>query len=138
MASLDDVRAIATGFPGVTEARSRQREGVGWRAAKGLFVWERGPSNADLTTLAGLGRSWPDGVVVGIRTAGLQEKDALIETFPDAFFTIPHFDGYAAVLTRLDGIEHDLLRETITDAWMLRTTTTLRNAWLAEHPPAAS
>ena len=69
------------------------------------FVWERGPSKADLAKLAELGRRWPDGTIVGVRTDGLDGKEALLGSFPEIFFTIPHFDGYPAVLVRLDAIE---------------------------------
>ncbi|MFD4958151.1 MmcQ/YjbR family DNA-binding protein [Microbacterium sp. NPDC058389] len=136
MATLDDVRAIALALPGVVERLDGQRGGVSWRTPSGGFVWERGPSGHDLQQLDALGREWPDAVVVGVRTDGEQAKLALIETYPDAFFTIPHFDGYPAVLVRLDTIDRDLLREVVTDAWLLKVTKRVADAWLAEHPPA--
>jgi len=136
MATLDDVRAIALAFPGVIERVDGQRGGLSWRTASGGFVWERGPSGHDLQQLDALGRQWPDGVVVGVRTDGEQAKLALIETYPDAFFTIPHFDGYPAVLVRLDAIDLDLLREVVTDAWLLKVTKRVAKEWLAAHPPA--
>jgi len=42
------------------------------------------------------------------------------------FFTIPHFDGYAAVLVRLDRVALDELDELIEDAWRLRAPKRLR------------
>jgi hypothetical protein len=54
-----------------------------------------------------------------IRTAGDDDKQALVEA-PGPFFTIPHFQGYPAVLvqlSRLGEISHDELVEVITDAW---------------------
>ena len=87
-------------------------------------------AKADLTALERLGRSWPEGVVIGVRTDGLDEKEALLETFPDAFFTIPHFDGFPAVLVRLDRIEAGHLREVVTDAWLLRAPQRVARAWL--------
>ncbi|TQM18576.1 hypothetical protein [Microbacterium kyungheense] len=77
-----------------------------------------------------------DGEVVGVRTDGEQGKLALIETYPDVFFTIPHFDGYPAVLLRLDAIDAELLREVVTDAWLLKVPKKMANEWLAAHPPA--
>lgn len=133
MPTLDDVRAICRDFPDVTETTVGHGGGAGWRTKAGLVVWERGPRKTDLAQLAELGRTWPDGTVVGIRTDGLDAKAALLETFPDAFFDIPHFEGWPAVLTELEGIDRALLRETITDAWLLRTTPTTRGAWLEEH-----
>lgn len=135
MPTLDDVRAIALGFPDVVERVDGHRGGATWRTPTGAFVWQRGPSARDLQQLAALGREWPPGEVVGVRTDGQQVKQALIETYPDVFFTIPHFDGYPAVLARLDTIDPDHLREVITDAWLLKVPQRTANAWLAEHPP---
>ncbi|MEQ6898149.1 hypothetical protein [Microbacterium sp. KR10-403] len=137
MATLDDVRAICAEFPDVTETTT-PHGAPAWRTKAGQVVWERGPRKTDLQKLAALGRTWPDGLVVAVRTDGLDGKAALLETFPDAFFDIPHFNGWPAVLTELGGIDLQLLRETITDAWLLQTTPATRDAWLAEHglPPA--
>lgn len=135
MPTLDDVRTIALGFPDVVERVDGHRGGATWRTPAGVFVWQRGPSARDLQQLAALGREWPPGEVVGVRTDGQQVKQALIETYPDVFFTIPHFDGYPAVLARLDTIDPDHLREVITDAWLLKVPQRTANAWLAEHPP---
>jgi hypothetical protein len=100
-------------------------------------VWQRGPTGRDLEQLTALGREWPPGDVVGVRTDGQQVKQALLETYPDAFFTIPHFDGYPAVLVRLDGIDLAQLREVVTDAWLLKVPKRVANGWLAQHPPAS-
>ncbi|KRB36889.1 MmcQ/YjbR family DNA-binding protein [Microbacterium sp. Root180] len=133
MATLDQVRELALALPGVHERVDGHRGGATWRTDAGAFVWERGPGKADLVALEKLGRSWPDGVVVGVRTDGLDEKEALLETFPDAFFTIPHFDGYPAVLVRLDRIEVAQLREVVTDAWLLRAPRRVARDWLDAH-----
>ncbi|MFH8251072.1 MmcQ/YjbR family DNA-binding protein [Microbacterium sp. B2969] len=138
MATLDDVRAIALSLPETAEVVDGHRKAPGWRTRDGLFVWERGPSKADLTKLAALGRSWPDGPVVGVRTDGLDGKEALLESFPEEFFTIPHFDGYPAVLVRLDAIDADFLREVVTDAWLLKAPKAVAKEWLAAHPAAES
>lgn len=130
MATLDDVRAIALTLPETFEKPNGQRGGVGWRTVNGLFVWERGPSQADLATLSALGRSWPEGVVVGIRTDGEAGKEALLGSFPALFFTIPHFDGYPAVLVRLDAIDLEQLREIVTDAWLVKAPPKLAKEWL--------
>jgi len=136
MAVLDDVRAIALGFPGVVERVDGHRRAATWRTPTGVFVWQRGPSGRDLEQLRAVGREWPDGDVIGVRTDGEQGKLALIETYPDVFFTIPHFDGYPAVLLRLYAIDRELLREVVTDAWLLKVTKKAADEWLAAHPPA--
>jgi hypothetical protein len=136
VATLDDVRAIALTLPDVEERVEGHRGGASWRTRAGMFVWERGPTRRDDEQLAALGESWPAGAVVGVRTDGPQVKDALLETYPHVFFTIPHFDGYPAVLVRLEAIEPDLLREVVTDAWLLRAPKRTAKEWLAAHPPA--
>ena len=136
-ATLDDVRALALSLPETHEALDGHRGGASWRTRAGLFVWERGPGKTDLAQLAQQGRSWPDGPVVGVRTEGLDGAQALLESFPDVFFTIPHFEGYPAVLVRLEKIDLDLLREIVTDAWLLRAPKRIAREWLAEHPPVS-
>ncbi len=62
------------------------------------------------------------------------EKQALVEDDGLPFFTIPHFDGYNAVLvrqSRLGEIEREELAEIITDAWLTRAPKSLARAFLA-------
>ena len=39
---------------------------------------------------------------------------------PDIYFTTPHFDGYAAILVRLDRIGVAELEELVVESWLLR------------------
>ncbi|BDZ38987.1 hypothetical protein GCM10025863_16010 [Microbacterium suwonense] len=133
MATIEDVRRIAMGFPRVVEKVNGHSGGPCWRTTAGMVAWERPPRKRDLEQLAALGRQWPDGVVIGIRVEGEQAKAAALETYPEIFFTTPHFDGFPAVLTRLESIDEQLLREMLTDAWLLRVPTTVAKTWLAEH-----
>lgn len=133
MATLDHVREIARSLPETVEVVEGHRGGAAWRTKNGLFAWERGPTKADLAALAALDRTWPDGVVVGIRTDGLEAKEALLASLPDVLFTIPHFDGYPALLVRLDSADRALLAELVTDAWLVKAPRALAKAWLAEH-----
>lgn len=133
MATIEDVRRIALEFPRVTERAEGHHGGAAWRTTAGMLAWERPPSRHDLQQLEALGREWPEGAVIGLRVDGEQAKAALTETYPEAFFTIPHFDGYPAVLARLDALDEQLLRELLTDAWLLRVPATIGRAWLSEH-----
>lgn len=128
MATIEDVRLIALEFPRVTERTDGHNGGPSWRTSAGMLVWERPPRKSDLDQLAALGRQWPEGVTLGIRVDGELAKAAVLETCPDAFFTIPHFDGFPAVLMRLDAIDEQLLREMITDAWLPRVPKTVAAA----------
>jgi hypothetical protein len=38
--------------------------------------------------------------------------------YPGAFFTIPHFGGFAAVLIQLEKVSAHALREAVTDGWL--------------------
>ena len=46
------------------------------------------------------------------------EKEAVLAAHPEAFFTIPHFDGYSAVLIQLSKVSAPELREAVTDGWL--------------------
>jgi hypothetical protein len=50
----------------------------------------------------------------------LGAKEALIADDPDVFFTIPHFEGYPAVLVLIERIALDVLEEMIVEAWLAR------------------
>jgi len=125
-ATLADVRRLAMALPEVTEKLSWGR--VGWRVRDKGFVWDRPLGKADR---AALGDAAPDGEILGVRVTDEGEKSALIASEPDVFFTIPHFDGYPAVLFRLDLIEPDELAELVTDAWLLMAPKRLAADFLA-------
>lgn len=133
MATLDDVRMIAEELPGTFEKIEGHGGSASWRTRRGMFAWERGPSGRDLEQLAELGRAWPEGVVLGVRTAGLEAKEELLAAFPDLYFTVPHFDGYPAVLLRLDAVGPEQLREILIEAWLERVNRTTAAEWLREH-----
>jgi hypothetical protein len=57
--------------------------------------------------------------VFAVRISGEEEKAVLIAADPAKFFTEAHYNGYPAVLVRLDEIDADELAELLTDAWRL-------------------
>lgn len=132
MATLADVREIAMSLPGVEERTGGHTGAPEWRLRSGSIAWERGPRKSDLRTLDELGRTWPDGVVLGIGVVDLQEKEALLAAEPDVLFTIPHFDGFPGLLVMLDVIDRERLEELLCDAWLLRAPARERKAWLDE------
>ena len=67
-----------------------------------------------------------------MRVEHVGAKDALLETEPDVYFTTPHFDGYPAVLVRLDAIAPEALDELVAEAWLAVAPKRLAAAWLAE------
>jgi hypothetical protein len=127
VATFDDVRRIALALPETTEAISRDLRH--WRVKDKGFVWERPLRRSDLEAL---GDSAPDGPILGVRVEHLVAKEALLADDPDVYFTTPHFDGYPAVLVRLDRISLDELQEAIVEAWLVRAPQRLADAYLAE------
>ena len=47
----------------------------------------------------------------------IADKEYLISSQPEVYFTLPHYDGYPAVLVRLPAIESDDLRRLLTASW---------------------
>jgi len=115
VATWNDVRRIALGLPEATERSSRGLPQ--WRVRDKLFAWERPLRRADLEAL---GSAAPEGPILGARVADLGVKEALLADDPAVFFTIPHFDGYPAVLVRLDQITVADLGELVVEAWLAR------------------
>jgi len=127
VASWDDVRALALAMPDTAEVVSRGMRF--WRVHEKLFVWERPLRNSDLRAL---GDAAPDGPILGARVEHLGAKEALLADEPAVYFTTPHFDGYPAVLVRLERIARDELEELVADAWLARAPARLARAYLAE------
>jgi hypothetical protein len=124
VATWDDVRRIALALPEATEVTSRDLSQ--WRVKDKLFVWERPLRRSDLEAL---GDDAPDGPILGARVEHLVAKEALLADDPAVFFTTPHFDGYPAVLVRLDVIPVDELEELIVEAWLVRAPKRLAEAY---------
>ena len=125
MATWDDVRRIALALPETTEGSSRGN--LTWNVKDKGFVWERPLRRGDLEAL---GDAAPDGPILAARVADVGVKDALIADNPVAFFTTPHFNGYPAILVRLDDIEVADLDELITEAWLAKAPKRLANEYL--------
>jgi hypothetical protein len=111
---IEDVARIATALPEVTEG---DRQGMRtWFVAGKAFAWERPFRKADIARFGD--EPPPAGRILAVRVATLDEKDALLAVDRPGFFTIPHFDGYAAVLVQLDTVRLPALREALREAWL--------------------
>ena len=132
MATFADVRRIALELPEVEERPDGSTGETTWRTKKGMVVWSRGPRQSDLAQLEKLGRTWPEGEVVAVRVTGDDAKQDLLAMHPDALFTIPHFDGYPAVLVRLYLVDEALLRSLIIDGLTHRASRRVAKAWLGD------
>lgn len=116
MASWTDVRRLALALPESVE-RTSSAGNRQWAVRDKLFAWERPLRRRDLDEL---GDAAPTGPVLGVRVADVGVKEALVTAEPLVYFTTSHFDGYPAVLVRLDRIGRRELREVLTEAWLLR------------------
>lgn len=100
MATEDDVRRVALRLPATTEKPSYGTPG--FRVKDKLFARIREPG------------------VLAVFCTDLEEKEALMASEPDTFFTTAHYDGHAMVLVHLDAVDVDELTEILTDAWRCR------------------
>jgi hypothetical protein len=114
VATIDDVAGLALRLPGVTDG---ERHGTRtWSVSGKAFAWERPFSKADLRRFGE--QAPPGGPILAVRVADLGEKEALLAAHPEVFFTIPHFDGYSALLIQLPEVSAAALGEAVTDGWL--------------------
>jgi hypothetical protein len=102
MATEDDVRRIALSLPETVERP--------WYGTPGYKVRDKGFLRI---------RSRDEGGLV-VFVGDLGEKEMLLASDPDKFFTTPHYDGHASVLVNLPAIAIDELAELITESWRIR------------------
>jgi hypothetical protein len=124
MATWDDVARICLALPGTAESTSYG--GRAWKVGGKGFVWERPLRGRDREEL---GDAAPTGPVLAAQVPDEGAKQALIAEQPDVYFTTGHFDGYPAVLVRLEAIDEQSLVELAGEAWACRAPRRL----LAEH-----
>jgi hypothetical protein len=128
MVTVEEVAAIAGDLPEVTEG---ERYGYRtWLVAGKAFAWERPFSKADIKRFGAAAP--PQGPILAVRVEDLGEKEAVLEAQQRGFFTIPHFDGYAAVLIELRAVGKRAVREALVDGWLACAPADLADAFIEQ------
>lgn len=113
MADWETVRAIALSFPEVEEAEGGRRA----YSVRGKgFAWEARER---------------DGGGLAVR-CDRDEKQLVLDSNEDVYFTSPHYAGFPAVQVRVEAIGDDELRERLEDAWLIQAPKRLGAAYVAE------
>jgi len=132
MATIDDVAGTAAGLPEVTDG---ERHGnLTWFVAGKAFAWVRPFSKADIKRYGAT--TPPEGPIVAVRVADLGDKEAVLAASSKGVFTIPHFDGFAAVLIQLRTVTKKVLREAVVDAWLSCAPPHLADEYLRAEGPS--
>ena len=134
VATFDDAARLAMALPEATEAERHGNRT--WFVTGKAFAWERPFSKADLRRFGE--QAPPDGPILAVRVEDLVEKEAVLGAGRRGFFTIPHFDGYSAVLLQLRKVSARALRDAITDGWLACAPPKLAREFLsrrADPPP---
>ena len=132
MASWEDVAALALALPEVAEEPSYGERA--WKVRKKTFAWERPLRPKEVEALGGFepeGEA-PSGEILGVRVADEEAKQALLSSEPEIYFTTSHFDGYPAVLVRLERIGREELEEALLEAWLAKAPKRVAAAYLDE------
>ena len=111
MATQADVRRISLSLPAAEQVPGRFAFGVPNKGKLKSFVWvwmERVTPKKPRV---------PNFGVIAVRVADLAERDRLLAATPATLFTEPHYEGFPAVLVRLDAIKVGDLKKLLTKAW---------------------
>ena len=122
MATQADVRRIALSFPETEEAGDRFAFSVPNKGKLKGFVW------VWMERVVPKKPRVPNPGVIAVRVANEGQKNALLSADPLKFFTEPHYDGFPAVLVRLNAVSVADLKVLIAEAWRCQAPAQLGQA----------
>jgi hypothetical protein len=128
VAEYDHVARLALALPGTQEVDRRGERT--WAVRGKTFAWERGFSKADLRRFGE--NPVPAGPILAVRVADQGEKEAALTSGIAGVFTIPHFDGFNAILIQLDVIPESALRDALNEAWIAMAPPALVEEFLGQ------
>jgi hypothetical protein len=111
MATQDDVRRMCAKLDGAIEGKERfgfsidvkgKHKGFLWSWAEKVHPKEARQINDD---------------VIAIVVPNLTAKDAILSSNPKWAVEDPHYNGYPAVLVRLEDIDYDELEDLVIEGW---------------------
>ena len=126
MVTIDEAARMAMDLPEVTEGERHGHRT--WFVAGKAFAWERRFSKADIKRFGDAGP--PEGPILAVYVADLNEKEAVLAAGSKGVFTIPHFDGYPAVLIQLKAAGKRTVREAVLDGWLAKAPDRLAEAYV--------
>ncbi len=111
MATRADIRRIALSLPEVSAGAPDFAFGVPEKGKVRGFVWswkERiNPKKGRV----------PHPTIVAVRVANLGHKEAMLWAEPTKFFTEPHYNGFPAVMVRIEHVTVREMRVLLDEAW---------------------
>lgn len=118
--TFDDVAHLCANWPEVSVSTSYSTPAPKARSATFCRLWgERDRAKADV-----------GGADVLVVFCDLDEKTFLLDESDGAVFSAPHYDGYGAVLVRLDLVTAPELRSLLIDSYLEKAPATLRRRLL--------